>query len=196
MEETSKGKGPLQCSYSSSIGSGGKLDATVHPSRRNLGSKTDLDKLVTYAKRMLKSCKACDLYMVGKQRHQTLKLKYIKQRYYKQRRLLLSYNHTNMQEQERKRSERQCLTELGKQLLEPHVEISTRIQRRQRASNFDGQMSPIPLISFACFSPQRQEKNKCCHRNFVPTEPGTPTVEPSPTQRRSSTLERDQEHSV
>ncbi len=55
MEETSKGKGPLQSSYSSSIssssiGSSGKLDATAHPSRHNLGSKTDLDKLVNLRK--------------------------------------------------------------------------------------------------------------------------------------------------
>jgi hypothetical protein len=50
MEETSEGKGPLQSSYSSSIGSSGKLDAIFHPSRRNLGSKTDLDKLVNLCK--------------------------------------------------------------------------------------------------------------------------------------------------
>jgi hypothetical protein len=50
MKVTSKGKGPLQSRYSSSINSKGKLDATVRPSRHNLRSKTDLDKLVNLRK--------------------------------------------------------------------------------------------------------------------------------------------------
>jgi hypothetical protein len=147
-----RGRCTSSSSSSSGSGSSGKQDAAVRPSRRSLGSRTDLDKLVDLRKAHAEELQSMrSLY--GRQIEALdSEIEMYKTKILQLEEVVVELQHTDVQEQERKRPERQCPAELAKQLPEPHAESSTPVQRSWRASNFEGNMRPISLSSFACFS--------------------------------------------
>jgi hypothetical protein len=135
-----RGRCTSSSSSSSGSGSSGKQDAAVRPSRRSLGSRTDLDKLVDLRKAHAEELQSMrSLY--GRQIEALdSEIEMYKTKILQLEEVVVELQHTDVQEQERKRPERQCPAELAKQLPEPHAESSTPVQRSWRASNFEEPM--------------------------------------------------------
>jgi hypothetical protein len=135
-----RGRCTSSSSSSSGSGSSGKQDAAVRPSRRSLGSRTDLDKLVDLRKAHAEELQSMrSLY--GRQIEALdSEIEMYKTKILQLEEVVVELQHTDVQEQERKRPERQCPAELAKQLPEPHAGSSTPVQRSWRASNFEEPM--------------------------------------------------------